>query len=96
MNQCHAQNIMGALVGPIAAMNCMKAKNTSIVVLLIACVLGTCWVVNEDAAVKASRLNPPSHLEQVGLGFRGERNDIVGFRIKGNVVQSRPARNVVE
>jgi hypothetical protein len=66
----------------------MKAKKTSVVVLLVAATLAGGWIVNENRAarVRAGRLNAPSHLRQVGLGFPHERNDIVGFRMTGNVV----------
>jgi hypothetical protein len=66
----------------------MKAKKTSVVALLVASMLAACWIVNEirAARARAGRLNAPSHLRQVGLGFRYEPNDIVGFRMTGDVV----------
>jgi len=63
----------------------MKAKRIGIVVLVVASMLAAFWFANEDRKSE-ERLNVPSHLKRVGLGFRHERNDIVGFTLTGQVV----------
>lgn len=67
----------------------MKAKKTVVWVLLIAGALAAVWILNEDRARRAGRLNATSHLRQVGLGFRYQQNDIVGFKLTGDVVVAR-------
>ena len=62
----------------------VKAKRVSIVVLVVAGGLGAYWVADEERK-SARRLNAPSHLKQVGLSFRQERNDLGLFTLSGEV-----------
>jgi hypothetical protein len=63
----------------------MKATRIGIVVLAV--VLAGCWFANENRG-SAERLNVTSHRKQVGLSFRHERNDIVGFTLTGEVAMA--------
>ena len=63
----------------------MTAKKIGIVVLVFASMLAAFSFANENRKV-ARRINVPSHLKQVGLSFRHERNDIAGFTLTGQVL----------
>ena len=67
----------------------MKTRRTIVWVLLVVVVLAAWWIVNEDRVGRARRLNATSHLRQVGLGFRYQLNDIVGFKLTGDVAVAR-------
>ena len=72
----------------------MKATRIGIVVLVVASVLAACWFANEDRK-SAHRINVPSHQKRVGLGFRHERNDMVGFVLRGPVMLT-PTQQVAQ
>jgi len=64
----------------------MKVKRMAIPVLFAAGVVtASCWFAMEHHT-SAKRLNPKSHRAKVGLGFHGQRNDFVGFVLRGPVV----------
>lgn len=63
----------------------MKIRKSGIVVAAAIGVLAVCWLASEDKSRTAPRLNSPSHVRQIGLNFRHERNDIAGFTLMGEV-----------
>ena len=64
----------------------MKTTKIGIVsFVVVVSMLAACWYGNEDRK-SVGRFNVASHCKRVGLGFRHDRNDVVGFVRSGPVV----------